>query len=94
MRCWLQELEEVWELLSSEGSTAAAQRAQQLRWQERLALTQPQLGAREPMLALRRQLAELTQVSSAARLCALARCCCGLCCCAAAAGAAILPQAD
>lgn len=39
-----------------------AQRAQHLRWQERLALTQPQLAAREPMLALRRQLAELMLV--------------------------------
>ncbi len=56
----------MWELLSCEASTAVAQRAQQLRWQERLALTQPQLAAREPMLALRRQLAELMRVGGPA----------------------------
>ena len=60
-----QELEEVCGLLQAGGLPSAAERAQQLRWPDRLALTQPLLATREPLLALRRQLAELMQVRSA-----------------------------
>lgn len=44
---------------SSQAQPNPLLRVQQLRWQARLALTAQQLSAREPLLSLRRQLAEL-----------------------------------
>ena len=55
----LSEVEEALEVRRRDPPPSAAERRGLLHWRERLAATQPNLGTREPLLALRRRLAAL-----------------------------------